>query len=85
MEEFQVKETLVLGIVVKCQETRSVVHNKKLARQHLITKLDNTINGENSVEAQMKRLESKKRSSSEQKRDKLNQLKQKWKELQNAD
>nr|AEE61935.1 unknown [Dendroctonus ponderosae] len=73
------------GIVVKCQETRSVLQNKKIARLHLITKLDNTINGENSVEAQIKRLENKKRGCNEQKREKLNQLKQKWKELQNIE
>jgi peptide chain release factor len=37
---------------VKCHESRSVERNRKLAREHLITKLDNFINGEMSVENQ---------------------------------
>jgi hypothetical protein len=39
---------------VKCHESRSVERNRKLAREHLITKLDNFINGELSVENQEK-------------------------------
>ncbi|VEN36341.1 unnamed protein product [Callosobruchus maculatus] len=47
---------LPTGIVVKCHETRYLEQNRKRARANLITKLDNLINGEQSVEAQMKAL-----------------------------
>ncbi|KAL1491388.1 hypothetical protein ABEB36_011992 [Hypothenemus hampei] len=68
------------GIVVKCQETRSVEQNKKLAKLHLTTKLDNLFNGENSVEAQIKRLQERKSHKNELKKQKLRELKEKWKE-----
>lgn len=55
----------------------------KEARNILITKLDNAINGENSIENQRKQLEKKKSSISSQKRAKLNELKKQWKEREN--
>ncbi|CAG9760033.1 unnamed protein product [Ceutorhynchus assimilis] len=73
------------GMVVKCQETRSVHQNKKIARQLLITKLDNYFNKENSVEAQTKRLENRKSAANEQKKEKMRQLKGQWKERENID
>ena len=41
--------------MVRCHESRSLERNRKIARTHLLTQLDNRINGENSVEAQIKR------------------------------
>ncbi|XP_066145981.1 mitochondrial translation release factor in rescue [Euwallacea fornicatus] len=67
------------GLVVKCQETRFLEQNKKKARELLLKKLDNQINGENSIEAQTKKLQDKKRYSNEQKKEKMRQLKEKWK------
>ncbi|XP_050304652.1 mitochondrial translation release factor in rescue [Anthonomus grandis grandis] len=73
------------GIVVKCQETRFLEKNRKRARELLVKKLDNHFNGENSVEAQIKRLQDKRRKSEESKRDKLRQMKEKWNEQNNLD
>lgn len=70
---------------MKCQETRSLEQNKKRARLLLVTKLDNHFNGENSIEAQTKRLEGKKRNATEQRKEKMRELKQKWKERENID
>lgn len=46
---------LPTGLWVKCHETRSLDRNRELARQHLVTRLDNLLNGEESVEAQQQR------------------------------
>ncbi|VEN36342.1 unnamed protein product [Callosobruchus maculatus] len=70
---------LPTGIVVKCHETRYLLENRKRARAHLITKLDNLINGEQSVEAQMKALEKRKSASREEKSEKKRKLKEMWK------
>uniref|UniRef100_A0A1B6GAV5 Prokaryotic-type class I peptide chain release factors domain-containing protein n=1 Tax=Cuerna arida TaxID=1464854 RepID=A0A1B6GAV5_9HEMI len=68
------------GIVVKCHQTRSQDQNRRLAREVLLTKLDNLINGENSIEAQIKSIERKKSARADQKRRKLAELKQQWKD-----
>lgn len=46
------------GIWVKCHETRSLDSNRKIARTLLITKLDNHLNGEDSLESQERRITS---------------------------
>uniref|UniRef100_V5I7V5 Putative peptide chain release factor, mitochondrial n=1 Tax=Anoplophora glabripennis TaxID=217634 RepID=V5I7V5_ANOGL len=56
------------GIVVKCQETRYLEQNQKRARSILLTKLDNLMNGEYSVEAQVKAIENQKSISKEKKK-----------------
>ena len=48
---------LPTGLWVKCHQTRSVETNRKIARQLLITKLDNCVNAENSVENQKKAID----------------------------
>lgn len=73
------------GIVIKCHQSRSLDQNRKMARSLLIKKLDNFINKENSVEAQEKALETKKRNNYEKKQAKLRALKKAWKELQNRE
>nr|CAH7721231.1 unnamed protein product [Callosobruchus chinensis] len=70
---------LPTGIIVKCHETRYLVQNRKLARANLITKLDNLINGEQSVEAQIKALEKRKSASRAEKSEKKRKLKEMWK------
>ena len=47
---------LPTGLWVKCHQTRSLEQNRKIARKLLVTKLDNFVNGENSVENQEKNL-----------------------------
>merc|ERR1711909_9845 len=48
------------GLWVKCHQTRSVETNRKIARQLLLNKLDNFVNGENSVENQKKAIDKEK-------------------------
>lgn len=67
------------GIVVKCHETRSLDQNRKKARALLVTRLDNLINQDDSIEAQQKRNDEKKRSEYEKKQQKLRDLKKEWK------
>lgn len=45
------------GLVAKCHETRSLDQNRRIAREKLVTKLDNLMNGEDSLERQLRRLE----------------------------
>lgn len=68
------------GIIVKCHMTRSLGDNRKHARKILIEKLDEHFNGDDSVAAQMKRLEKVKANKMDQKRKKLEEMKRKWKE-----
>lgn len=70
---------IILGIVVKCHETRSLDQNRKRARSILLTKLDNLINQENSIEAQTKAILEKKRKTFDKKHEKLRALKKAWK------
>ncbi|CAH0555825.1 unnamed protein product [Brassicogethes aeneus] len=71
------------GIVVKNQESRLLEQNRKKARDILLTRLDNHINGENSIEAQIKQINNKKSSASQSKKDKLRTLKEEWKKREN--
>ena len=48
---------LPTGLWVKCHQTRSIESNRKIARQLLLGRLDNHLNGENSVENQQKILD----------------------------
>lgn len=73
------------GIVIKCHKTRSLGENRKEARKILAVKLDNEINGEESVEAQTKRVEVKKINEADRRRKKLQEMKQKWKERENIE
>ncbi|XP_075221957.1 mitochondrial translation release factor in rescue [Lycorma delicatula] len=68
------------GLVIKCHQTRSLDQNRKLARDLLVKKLDNVLNGEMSIEAQIKRLLEKKSITKDLKRKKLEELKSQWRE-----
>ena len=65
---------------MKCHHSRQQDENRKLARELLITKLDNLINGELSIEAQKKAVQEKKSSEKVRRQKKLHDLKAKWKE-----
>ncbi|KAJ2952889.1 hypothetical protein O0L34_g7252 [Tuta absoluta] len=67
------------GTVVKCHISRSQDENRKLAREMLIQKLDEEINGEESVSAQKRRIEEKKYKKTEYKKKKIAKLKSEWK------
>lgn len=66
--------------MVKCHQSRLQKDNRKLARQILITKLDNFLNGELSIEAQERAIEKKKSDEKTRRQKKLAELKAKWKE-----
>ena len=48
---------LPTGVWVKCHQTRSIESNRKIARDLLTRKLDNHLNGENSIENQQKEID----------------------------
>lgn len=68
------------GIVVKCHQTRSLARNRDIAKEILIKKLDNLLNGDMSVEAQENRILEKKSKEKSRKSEKLKLLKDQWKE-----
>ncbi|EFN78723.1 probable peptide chain release factor C12orf65 homolog, mitochondrial [Harpegnathos saltator] len=68
------------GIVVKCHETRSLWDNQKRARELLVTKLDNLLNKEHSIEAQIRAIQQKQRACKECKRKKLAEMKKAFQE-----
>lgn len=67
------------NIVVKCHIHRVVSENRKEARKILVNKLDVLYNGEDSIEAQEKRVSDKKSLEKNRRRKKLTELKEKWK------
>lgn len=73
------------GIVVKCHMTRSATQNRKEARRLMVARLDDRINGEFSIENQLKQLDEKKSSTTSWKRKRLDEMKKKWKERENPD
>lgn len=56
------------GLVIKCQETRSRTHNRKLARQILGEKLEEMEKGEQSRTALKKNIRIKKKASADKKK-----------------
>ncbi|KAL2751577.1 mitochondrial translation release factor in rescue isoform X2, partial [Vespula maculifrons] len=68
------------GIVVKCHETRSLWINQKRAREIMITKLDNLLNGDQSIESQERVLSKKMLIKKRQRQKKLSDLKKSFKE-----
>uniref|UniRef100_A0A336M716 CSON013021 protein n=1 Tax=Culicoides sonorensis TaxID=179676 RepID=A0A336M716_CULSO len=73
------------GIIVKCHKTRSLEDNRKEARRILVIRLDNEINADQSVEAQIKKIELKKLNEANRRRKILLSMKQKWKERENIE
>lgn len=68
------------GLVVKCHETRSQWDNKKRAREILVTKLDNLLNKERSIEAQIRAFEEKQQTRKDYKKKKLDEMKKAFRE-----
>lgn len=73
------------GIVVKCHQSRSLSENRKKARELLLAELDIQINGEDSLNAQMRRIDKKRKAVQDYKRKKLAVLKKAWKEREGID
>ncbi|XP_053997665.1 mitochondrial translation release factor in rescue [Hylaeus anthracinus] len=73
------------GLVVKCHETRSLSQNSKIAREIMLTKLDDLINGEDSIRNQEKLLQKRDSMKKKQKQKKLNKLKEEFKKRESLD
>lgn len=73
------------GIVVQCHTTRSLFENRREARKMLIGKLDQLYNGDQSVEAQLQRIEAKKQTETARRKQKLQAKKKAWKEREFGD
>ena len=56
------------GLVVRCQETRSLQQNRKIARRMLLERIDDLENGKNSRNALKKSAAMKKARSAQKKR-----------------
>ncbi|XP_046391202.1 mitochondrial translation release factor in rescue [Ischnura elegans] len=69
------------GIVVRCHQSRSLDQNRRIARELLVTKLDNLQNGAKSVEAQLKSIRDAKSIKKDQKKRKIASLKEQWKNM----
>ncbi|VVD03131.1 mitochondrial translation release factor in rescue [Leptidea sinapis] len=67
------------GIVIKCHNSRCQDENRKNAREMLISKLDDIMNGEDSVAVQKRRIEEKRVKRAEYKKKKKAILKEEWK------
>ncbi|XP_015593111.1 probable peptide chain release factor C12orf65, mitochondrial isoform X2 [Cephus cinctus] len=67
------------GIVVKCHETRSLWDNQRRAREILLRKFDNLINGEYSLESQERNVQSKHLDEKQRRKKKLAELKKAFK------
>lgn len=68
------------NIVVKCHIHRSAHKNRQEARKILLDKLDAHLNGEFSIQAQLKAIEGRKSAERKRRQNKLQEMKQKWKE-----
>lgn len=64
---------------MKCHQTRSLEKNQQKAREILLEKLDDKLNGEHSIANQKKRIDEVRSKKMELKRKKLNELKNEWK------
>lgn len=71
------------GLVVKCHETRSLDQNRKIARKILLTRLDNLVNGQNSLQNQKEQLMKRDSIKKKQKKKKLQDLKNAFVEREN--
>jgi len=67
--------------VVKCHERREVDRNRKLARKLLLTRLDNYLNGEKSIEAQTKTILEELSAKKEAKEAEYREKKRRYKEF----
>ncbi|XP_053686043.1 mitochondrial translation release factor in rescue-like [Sabethes cyaneus] len=68
------------GIVVQCHTSRSLHKNRQEARRLLVDKLDHLENGNNSVNAQLQRIEQKKHLVTQRRKIRLQEMKKAWKQ-----
>lgn len=75
LEDFQFQ-----GIVVKCHQDRFLHRNRSIARQILLQRLDEHLNGENSIKQQKIRYNKTKLELKKLQAEKLRSLKQQYKD-----
>ena len=73
------------GLVVKSHETRSLLQNRKIAREIMLRKLDNMMNVEDSLQNQEERLRKRDFIKKKQKRKKLTDLKESFERRENLE
>jgi protein subunit release factor B len=73
------------GIIIKCHQSRSLHKNRELAKEMLIVKLDNLLNGDLSVEAQKQKMLDKKSKERSSRAEKIKNLKEEWKQRENIE
>jgi len=73
------------GLRVKCHISRDLQKNRKVARELLLEKLDEHINGENSVKSQLERIERERARKENTKRAKWRELKKFYKEKETTE
>lgn len=71
------------GLIVKCHETRSLYKNREIARANMLTKLDDLINGDNSLRNQEESLMKQDSLKKKQKQKKLATLKEEFEKREN--
>lgn len=72
--------TRFAGITVKVHEHREALKNALLARERLLAKLDEQLNGDNSIANQIKRIDEARREKLDKKAEKRRDLKKAFKE-----
>lgn len=73
------------GLVVRCHESRLLHENRKLAREMLLAKLDDLVNGSASVASQKLRIKRDKQRKLDRKKEKLRELKRRFIQSQGRD
>ena len=64
---------------MKINETRSLEKNRQIARQLILYRIDEILNGEDSVNAQRKRYDKLRSNKAKSKADKRRKMKEEWK------
>lgn len=81
----RIVQTVCENVLFPGHATRMLHENRKEARRLLTAKLDNLWNGDDSVEAQERRLFEKKHTETNRRRRKSDEMKKRWKERENLD
>ncbi|EDW72418.2 uncharacterized protein Dwil_GK20726 [Drosophila willistoni] len=76
---------LPTNLTIKCHTHRLASKNRIEARKLLLEKLDEHLNGENSIAAQIKGQEQRKSLERKRRQNKLQEMKKKWQERESKD
>jgi len=76
---------IFVGLLVKIHESRLLDKNRQIAREILTDKLDQHLNGDDSIANQKKRILENKNLKNSAKRKKREEMKAAWKERENQE